>query len=36
MARCGWHWVSFDLLFAAIGLGLVNFTNYFNDEKTLQ
>jgi hypothetical protein len=20
MARCGWHWVSFDLLFATIGL----------------
>jgi hypothetical protein len=35
MARCGWHWVSFDLLFATIGLGLINFTNYFNDETTL-
>jgi hypothetical protein len=29
MARCGWHWISFDLLFATIGLGLINFTNYF-------
>ncbi len=35
MARCGWHWVSFDLLFASIGLGLINFTNYFDNEKTL-
>lgn len=35
MARCGWHWVSFDLLFATIGLGLINFTDYFNNEKTL-
>jgi hypothetical protein len=35
MARCGWHWVSFDLLFASIGLGLINFTNYFENEKTL-
>jgi hypothetical protein len=35
MARCGWHWVSFDLLFSTIGLGLINFTNYFDNEKTL-
>lgn len=35
MARCGWHWVSFDLLFATIGLGLINFTTYFENEKTL-
>ena len=35
MARCGWHWVSFDLLFATIGLGMINFTNYFDNEKTL-
>jgi hypothetical protein len=35
MARCGWHWVLFDLLFATIGLGLINFTNYFENEKTL-
>jgi len=34
MARCGWHWVSFDLLFATIGLGLINFTNYFDNEIT--
>ena len=25
MARCGWHWISFDLLFATIGLSLINF-----------
>lgn len=35
MARCGWHWVSFDLLFATIGLALINFTDYFDNEKTL-
>jgi hypothetical protein len=35
MARCGWHWISFDLLFASFGLGLINFTNYFDNEKTL-
>ncbi|MFN3848126.1 MAG: hypothetical protein ACK4NY_01800 [Spirosomataceae bacterium] len=35
MARCGWHWVSFDLLFATIGLGLINVTDLFENEKTL-
>lgn len=35
MARCGWHWISFDLLFATIGLALINFTDYFDNEKTL-
>ena len=35
MARCGWHWISIDLLFATIGLGLINFTNKFENEKTL-
>ncbi len=35
MARCGWHWISFDLLFASIGLGLINFTNFFENENTL-
>ncbi|ADQ78875.1 hypothetical protein Palpr_0719 [Paludibacter propionicigenes WB4] len=35
MSRCGWHWVSFDLLFATIGLGLINFTSYFDNEKVL-
>jgi hypothetical protein len=35
MARCGWHWISFDLLFASIGLGLINFTNFFDNKNTL-
>ena len=35
MARCGWHWVSFDLLFASIGLALINFTDFFDNEKSL-
>ena len=35
MARCGWHWISFDLFFATIGLALINFTDYFDNEKTL-
>jgi hypothetical protein len=35
MARCGWHWISFDLLFASIGLGLINFTNFFDNKITL-
>ena len=35
MARCGWHWLSLDLLFASIVLGLINFTQYFNNEETL-
>ncbi|MTB52361.1 hypothetical protein [Lewinella sp. W8] len=35
MARNGWHWISLDLLFASIGLGLINFTDYFANEKQL-
>ena len=35
MARCGWHWISVDLLFVTIGLSLINFTNYFDNEKIL-
>ncbi|MFK7784292.1 MAG: hypothetical protein AB8B56_04200 [Crocinitomicaceae bacterium] len=35
MARSGWHWVSFDLLFATVGLILINFTDFFENEKTL-
>ena len=30
MARSGWHLISFDLLFAAVGLTLINFTDYFD------
>ena len=35
MVRCGWHWISFDLLFATFGLATINFTDYFDNEKTL-
>lgn len=35
MARCGWHWISFDLLFATLGLAIVNFTDILAAEKTL-
>jgi hypothetical protein len=35
MARCGWHWISFDLLFASVVLALINFTDYFANEKVL-
>lgn len=35
MARCGWHWISFDLLLASIGLALINFTDFFDNENTL-
>lgn len=35
MARSGWHWISLDLLFATIGLGLINFTDFFQNEKLL-
>ncbi|WP_207425806.1 hypothetical protein [Pedobacter sp. SYSU D00535] len=35
MARGGWHLVSVDLLLATIGLALINFSDYFEDEKTL-
>jgi hypothetical protein len=35
MARCGWHWISVDLLLASIGLSLINFTDFFDNENTL-
>lgn len=35
MARCGWHWISFDLLFASITLALINFTEFFDNKKTI-
>lgn len=35
MARSGWHWILFDLLFATFGLGLINFTDYLKNEKLL-
>ena len=33
MARCGWHWVSVDLLLASIILTLVNFSDFLSDER---
>ena len=35
MARSGWHWVSFDLLLATIGLGIINFSDILESEKLL-
>jgi hypothetical protein len=35
MSRCGWHWISFDLLFASIGLFMVNFTRFFASKKSI-
>jgi hypothetical protein len=35
MARCSWHWISFDLLFASIVPGVINFTEFFDNEKIL-
>lgn len=35
MVRCGWHWVSFDLLAASIFLALVNFSSFFQSEETV-
>ncbi len=35
MARCGWHWVSFDLLAASVLLTLVNFSDFFTSEVTV-
>ncbi|GIM53078.1 MULTISPECIES: hypothetical protein [Capnocytophaga] len=33
MARCGWHWVSVDLLLASVILALVNFSDFLSDER---
>ncbi|QKX05708.1 hypothetical protein HN014_12575 [Aquimarina sp. TRL1] len=35
MSRCGWHWISFDLLFATIGLALINFSEILPAEDIL-
>jgi len=35
MARSGWHWISFDLLFASIILALVSFNKTFKQPKTV-
>ena len=35
MSRCGWHWISFDLLFATLGLALITFTDILTNEVQL-
>lgn len=35
MSRCGWHWISFDLLCASIALALVNHTSVIHDKQLL-
>ena len=35
MTRCGWHWVSFDLLFISIGLTLINFTDFISEQRLI-
>ena len=32
MARCGWHWISFDLLATSVLLALINFSTFFQNE----
>ena len=33
MARCGWHWISYDLLLATIVLFLLNFTTIIENRR---
>ncbi|MEO0896615.1 MAG: hypothetical protein AAFY71_09470 [Bacteroidota bacterium] len=35
MTRSGWHWISLDLLFASLGLGLILFTDILPSEELL-
>jgi len=35
MVRCGWHWISVDLLLASIGLSLLNFTSMINQKEDI-
>lgn len=28
-ARCGWHWISVDLLFASVAMAIINFSDLF-------
>ena len=35
LARCGWHLFTIDLLYATIGLGIINFSDYFENEELL-
>lgn len=34
-ARCGWHWISVDLLFASIAMGLINFSDVLPSEQVI-
>ena len=35
MTRCGWHWISIDLLLATLLLASFNFSNYWGMEKVV-
>ena len=35
MTRSGWHWISLDLLFASLALGLILFTDILPSEELL-
>lgn len=34
-ARCGWHWISVDLLFASIAMALINFSDVLPSEEVI-
>lgn len=37
VARCGWHWISMDLFFSSVLLGIINFSDWLPQEQfTLQ
>ena len=35
MSRCGWHWISIDLLIASVVMSLINFTSILPQEMFL-
>ena len=35
MSRCGWHWISIDLLLASIIIAMINFSNFFLHEQSI-
>lgn len=35
MARCGWHWVSFDLLIASVIMAVINFSDLLPEENAI-
>lgn len=35
MIRCGWHWISFDLLMLSALLGIINFSDWLKGEATI-